>query len=213
MFFTEGIDDMDDKKLLTGASRRSVLAKTVGLGIAVGLAGIPMLGDPASASAPEAGWRFCAKCFGMILLDGYAYNACPKDGWAHDPQGWIFWLPYNDGYPGTEEDSTHQANWRRCGSCSGLYWNGNPNISTGGICPVRGWAGHDLHDFRNRASHQYVLRHDVGTPPDTQEWRYCDKCSGLFFNGYASKGACPRDGGGHSANCCSFRFAIPVLSR
>ena len=38
------------------------------------------------------------------------------------------------------------------------------------------------------------------------EWRVCEKCHGMFFNGYAEKGACP-GGGGHVAQ--GFNFMLP----
>jgi hypothetical protein len=44
-------------------------------------------------------------------------------------------------------------------------------------------------------------------PAETQgDWRYCDKCEVLFFNGAANKGRCPA-GGGHEAQ--GFNFLLP----
>jgi len=37
-------------------------------------------------------------------------------------------------------------------------------------------------------------------------WRYCDKCHGMFFDGYPEKGACPT-GGGHNAQ--GWEFLLP----
>ena len=38
------------------------------------------------------------------------------------------------------------------------------------------------------------------------QWRYCDKCHAMFFDGYADKGHCPA-GGGHQAQ--GFMFGLP----
>src|SRR5262245_33323033 len=36
-------------------------------------------------------------------------------------------------------------------------------------------------------------------PAGQAEWRWCTQCMGLFFNGHATKGACPKTGGTHSS--------------
>ena len=36
-------------------------------------------------------------------------------------------------------------------------------------------------------------------PAGQDNWRWCTQCMGLFFNGHATKGACPKTGGAHSA--------------
>ena len=38
------------------------------------------------------------------------------------------------------------------------------------------------------------------------QWRYCDKCEALFYNGFPTKGNCPA-GGGHNAQ--GFDFGLP----
>lgn len=53
----------------------------------------------------------------------------------------------------------------------------------------------------------FLLPHDV--PESTwaqQNWRYCQKCHMLFFDGYPDKGVCP-GGGGHFA--AGFNFVVP----
>jgi uncharacterized paraquat-inducible protein A len=42
--------------------------------------------------------------------------------------------------------------------------------------------------------------------PTQDQWRYCNKCHVLFFDGYANKGHCPA-GGGHRAQ--GFNFILP----
>ena len=41
---------------------------------------------------------------------------------------------------------------------------------------------------------------------DQKEWRYCNNCHGLFFDGYPDKGRCPA-GGGHIA--IGYNFVLP----
>jgi hypothetical protein len=38
------------------------------------------------------------------------------------------------------------------------------------------------------------------------QWRFCDKCETLFFNGFGAKGSCPA-GGGHNAQ--GYNFGLP----
>jgi hypothetical protein len=38
------------------------------------------------------------------------------------------------------------------------------------------------------------------------DWRFCNKCNGLFYDGYPQKGRCPADGG-HVAQ--GFNFVLP----
>jgi hypothetical protein len=42
--------------------------------------------------------------------------------------------------------------------------------------------------------------------PQQNDWRYCQKCHAMFFDGYASKGSCPA-GGPHEA--AGFNFGLP----
>ena len=39
------------------------------------------------------------------------------------------------------------------------------------------------------------------------EWRFCKKCSVMFYNGFNSKGSCPSDGNQHAAD--GFDFHLP----
>lgn len=46
-------------------------------------------------------------------------------------------------------------------------------------------------------------RGDVGQ----RDWRFCNKCDGLFYNGSSGKGVCPGGPGGHVAQ--GFNFELP----
>ena len=45
-------------------------------------------------------------------------------------------------------------------------------------------------------------------PPDSvqADWRFCQKCQSMFFDGYPTKGICPA-GGAHNAK--GYNFVLP----
>jgi hypothetical protein len=97
-----------------------------------------------------------------------------------------------------------QADWRFCNKCSELFYDG---YSGKGVCPG---AGHIIfggpHDRGHLAAgYNFVLPHDVAGPGQA-EWRFCNKCQAMFFNGYPEKGVCPA-GGGHQA--AGYNFVLP----
>jgi Matrixin/Putative peptidoglycan binding domain len=80
----------------------------------------------------------------------------------------------------------HQADWRWCNKCQGLFFGGNP----GSKCP--GGGAHS-----KTGSGNYILAHNIGTMSGWQaDWRWCNKCQGLFFGGNPGP-KCPA-GGAHS---------------
>jgi hypothetical protein len=132
----------------------------------------------------QANWRECSKC-ASLFWNGDTASLCPVSG-HHDaaPNGLNFVLP-ND----YAEDASHQSYWRFCGKCHGLFWDGDSGFK--GVCA------------EDHAPHQsigltFVLRHNVAGDAHNQEsWAFCGQCAGLFWNGAAFKGVCPR-GGTHS---------------
>jgi hypothetical protein len=48
-----------------------------------------------------------------------------------------------------------------------------------------------------------ALSSPVSAAPVQDNWRRCNKCNALFFNGYPKKGRCPA-GGGHAATGDNF---------
>ncbi len=89
-----------------------------------------------------------------------------------------------------------QNEWRYCGKCHGMFYNGYPDK---GRCAAGG--GHEA------IGYNFVLPHDIpGTPTAQNEWRYCGKCHGMFYNGYPDKGRCAA-GGGHEA--IGYNFVLP----
>lgn len=88
-----------------------------------------------------------------------------------------------------------QDQWRFCGKCKSIFFNGFPDK---GVCRAGG--GHDALGFN------FLLNHDIPLPPDAQpDWRFCGKCFTMFFDGSPNKGACPA-GEGHNAQ--GSRFVI-----
>src|SRR5262249_36363900 len=115
----------------------------------------------------------------------------------HRSAGYGFVLPHE-----MAVDANHQANWRYCGKCGGLFFDGYADKSFQNSCP----AGRS----HAPAGFDFVLPHDVFEDANNQgNWRYCVKCGGLFFNGYADKSfqnVCPR-GGSHAP--AGFHFVLP----
>jgi hypothetical protein len=147
----------------------------------------------------QANWRRCQKCLALFFDGTNAKGLCP----AADPRAG------ESGHVGTgpsllashasiERDHKNQADWRFCGKCKGLFWDGDDQFK--GICP-QDHLGHD------KAGLNFVLACDAGEDVRSQtNWRFCAKCAGLFFDGYIDKGVCPKDGKGHEA--AGFHFSL-----
>jgi hypothetical protein len=91
-----------------------------------------------------------------------------------------------------------QAGWRYCAKCIALFYKRTPSDT--GRCAAGGGHNAEGYDFR--------LPYGSNLPdlPKAQtNWRYCDKCSAMFWNGIADKGRCPA-GGGHNAQGSLFRL-------
>ena len=91
-----------------------------------------------------------------------------------------------------------QQDWRFCNKCFILYYDGyhkdnQPKDANRGRCPAGG--AHFPQGWN------FELPFNTRPEGDTQEkWRFCDKCSSMFYDGYEPKtGACPAGGGHHAA--------------
>ena len=139
-------------------------------------------------------WRYCEKCHVMFSTEATA-NVCAAGG-THQAQGYEFRLPF-----GGKETSTKQSKWQTCHKCGALFFNGY--FPRKGRCPAGGEHGWKKTDD----TFQYVLPHDVpGTPTAQTDWRFCEKCYAMFYDGYPDKGHCAA-GGGHLAQ--GFNFVLP----
>jgi hypothetical protein len=102
-----------------------------------------------------------------------------------------------------------QSNWRWCRKCQGLMYAGTiPGIPHFGRCPAGG-----RHD--PAGSGDYILAHDMPNAPGQPDWRWCNKCQGLFFTGHIpgvpDSGRCPA-GGSHDPTG-SGAYTLPHLTQ
>lgn len=130
-------------------------------------------------------------------------NYCNKDGnmkgylTMKDIQG--LWKTY-----GTRNiRSKNQNEWRRCSYCYTLFYDGYANK---GVCSFND-GGHEAAS----TSPNYFLPYDTPETPKAQaNWRFCNKCHGMFWDGYPGKGSCPA-GGGHTAQGYNFTLTHDVI--
>jgi hypothetical protein len=98
-----------------------------------------------------------------------------------------FLLPH--GVPGPNR----QPDWRKCQHCKGLFYNGGPSR---GACPGRR-GGHEA----AAQSPEFQLVYGRPPGPSRQDnWRFCDKCHGLFYMPRNADAVCPGGGNHHAAS-------------
>ena len=185
--------DMSRRRFL----QRAALIAPIGTGLSLFLDG--MVSDVLAQPPCQDRWAHCVNC-SLLFFDGdkdkgrCAAHGAPASG-PHVAQregGGIkpYYLAYDDSTgPG-------QGDWRFCGKCKVLFFNGYPDK---GKCAGDG-KGHDAAGFN------FFLYHD--RPARSHEepgWRFCDKCMALFSPASA-KAVCPADQGGHRA--AGFRFVV-----
>lgn len=140
-------------------------------------------------------WRFCGKCSAMFWDGTGDKGRCPAGG-GHLAQGFNFTIHYDAGRGGASQS---QYDWRFCGKCKAMYWDGS---ASKGHCPAGG--GHQANGFNFGLN----FNHSTGTVAQS-DWRFCQRCNDLFWNGGPNKGLCPA-GGGHVAQ--GFTFDIPFIA-
>jgi hypothetical protein len=96
--------------------------------------------------------------------------------------------------------SGDQGSWRGCLQCDTLFYDGE---ASKGVCPIAPGAAH-----RSDPSAQtmvWLLHYDARKTGRTlqYDWRFCQKCFGLFYDGLPDKGRCAA-GGGHLAQGLMF---------
>jgi len=79
--------------------------------------------------------------------------------------------------------------WRWCHQCQGLWYGFN---NTPGMCPARGNAGHSY-----AGSGNYTLPTTQDLSWGQPDWRWCNRCQGLWYSANRTFGACPAGPGGH----------------
>ena len=144
-------------------------------------------------------FRFCHKCQTLFYEGrsepaGTAKGRCPAGG-AHEAMGYIFEIPVHG-----VESPTVQTRWRFCQPCWAMFFDGSPSK---GRCP----GSRNGHRRESRFGHNFGLPHDVpGTPTAQTQWRFCNKCFAMFYDGYPQKGRCSA-GGAHFAQ--GYGFVLP----
>lgn len=159
-----------------------------------------------TAIAGQDLWRFCGKCGSLFWKgDPNTTGVCPAGGTHVDPEGsWHFVVPVMPGSQGGQSD------WRFCGSCHGLFFDGYP---TKGVCVGSPGGGFHLRAVLQNGPH--LAMGGNFTVPIThgqegqRDWQFCLKCSALFFNGDPNfKGRCNRDGS-HDTFNLGLNFTLP----
>jgi hypothetical protein len=142
----------------------------------------------------QSQWRFCDKCETLFFNGVANKGTCPAGG-GHNAQGYNFELPHGNQLTETEKA---QVNWRFCDRCFSMFWDGSADK---GRCPAAGGAGHNAQGYKFR------LPHDMpGDGQNQVNWRFCQKCHVMFYDGFAGKGRCA-GGGSHSAY--GYNFVLP----
>jgi hypothetical protein len=94
-----------------------------------------------------------------------------------------------------------QGDWKWCSQCQGRFFAGGNTL---GVCP----AG-DAHS--DAGSGDYALGQGdayLATSSGGQsEWKWCDKCQGLFFSGGNTLGVCPAKGAHNDAGSGDYLLA------
>jgi hypothetical protein len=99
---------------------------------------------------------------------------------------------------------SRQSDWRWCNKCQGLFFGGDVAASR---CPTGGTHAAPAQS----GSYNYSLPHDARDDPGRQrDWRWCNKCQGLFFGGDVAASRCPA-GGTHAApaQSGSYNYSLP----
>jgi hypothetical protein len=95
--------------------------------------------------------------------------------------------------------------WRWCCQCQSLFYIGYGRM---GYCPATGVEGGPRGPHVAMGSGNYALPLDTGN--GEANWRWCCRCSGLYFGGTAGNaGVCPAPGGGnHLGKGRSYNMAL-----
>jgi hypothetical protein len=145
--------------------------------------------------------------FGDVALDGSPDLVCwttddvvQRHG-GHVAIGWDFCIP-NDHQGATPE--TGQPHWRLCAKCHGMFFC--PDDVDAGVCSAGGAHAPTGWDFVLPNDHQGAT-----TVTGQAEWRFCGRCSGLFWGppGEVQQTVCPA-GGAHTIPPGSWNFSLPA---
>jgi hypothetical protein len=133
--------------------------------------------------ALQSEWRWCNRCQGLFFGPGIGGSRCPAGG-AHAAPAESGSANYSLAYDAAW-DTRRQSEWRWCNKCQGLFYGPAAGTSR---CPAGG--AHAAPAESRSAS--YSLRLDAPAEPGRQlEWRWCNKCQGLFYGPAFGDSRCP----------------------
>jgi hypothetical protein len=151
----------------------------------------------ATQTLAQRQWRYCVDC-GVLFHQGSGRGKCPKNAEGHKAMGFEFVLDYTQGSC-SSDTPRKQGSWRKCSKCLAMYWGkatpdsmkcvatGNRHVAATDRCfnlPTNRLHAAPLNPENNHAQ---------------GAWRFCGRCTAMFYDGYLdNKGVCPR-GGAHAA--------------
>ena len=135
-------------------------------------------------------------------------------GTDHVPTDLLLTLPHrsfrDDGLWQRPEREAAQRRWRFCAKCAGLFWRVTFSSYEAPHQPHQPGAQPGADPAMGEFN--FALAHDVAEDgPHQGNWRFCGKCSGLFWAG--AGGDCPKDHRPHQAGAGpaapGFDFMLP----
>ena len=144
----------------------------------------------------QRNWRWCSRCQGLWFGPSQAQSTCPEGG-NHSQTGSGNYSLVHQASP---TPPNHQANWRWCSKCQGLWFGPNQAQST---CPEGG-------NHSQTGSGNYALANQIGA--GQVNWRWCSRCQGLWFGPNQAQSTCPEGGQHSSAGSGNYRLPF-VTSR
>jgi hypothetical protein len=153
--------------------------------------------------ANQTDWRWCNKCQGLYFGGGVASSQCPAGG-AHAAPAQSGSAEYGVAL-NIGAAANHQPDWRWCSKCQGLFYAGLAPSP----CPAGGTHAAPAESGSANYSLAYAVTEEANRQSD---WRYCDKCHGLFYGSGLAASRCPV-GGTHAApaESGSANYSLPYL--
>ena len=136
----------------------------------------------------QTDWRWCSKCQGLFYGPTFASSTCPAGGThasAAESGSADYMLSDDTANPSL------QSEWRWCNRCRGLFYGpgvANSRCPSGGAHATPAQSG----------SANYCLSYGTSGPGRQSDWRWCNKCQGLFYGPGVGSSWCPA-GGRHAA--------------
>ncbi|RSL85668.1 hypothetical protein CDV31_016527 [Fusarium ambrosium] len=134
----------------------------------------------------QVGWKWCKNCQVLSFTGNGTIGPC-KAGGQHDVSG-------SSNYR-LQQNGDGQDNWRWCRKCQVLSFAGGPV----GDCQAGG-----KHDFNGSGNYSLCIDGNPrGIASGQDQWRWCNKCQALAFDGHT---CCPA--GGAHINTTSWNYTL-----